>query len=413
MIDYQQALNKLRANVDTLPRKRVKIEEAAGYTLGQKISARADMPTFDRSAMDGYAVCHADLASATARKPVWLNLIGTIYAGDPARPPVRSETAVRIMTGAGVPQGADAVVIKENCRESGGRVAVQKPVGPGENIRRRGGEFKRGAEILSAGMKITPPVIGLLATDGHASVFVHRKPRITLVVTGNELIAPGKRLRQGQIYDANSVAVGAALHEMGLKASAILRLKDDKPALKDALARALGSADVVIALGGVSVGDRDFVKDIFEDLGVETIFWRVAIKPGKPTYFGRSRSKGRTKKTRKLVFGLPGNPVSALVTFHKFVKPALSQMMGTLDEKPIKLTATLQKKLRKNTSRLEWVRGVLSTRRGKFVVAPTTGQDSHMLGGLAHANCLIEFPRHKTSLGKNTIVEVELLNWKV
>ncbi len=411
MIDYQQALLKVLAHVQPLPRKRVKLEDAAGYALAQKISARDDLPLFDRSAMDGFAIRRADVGGATAKAPVKLTLIGTIYTGERNRPRVKPGTAVKIMTGAAVPDGADTVVKKEHCAESDSQVAVKKAVTMGENIRRRGGEFEKGTAILPLGVRITPPVVGLLATCGYARVFVYPKPKISLVVTGNELVPPGQRLRRGQIYDANSYALAAALLEFGIAASSIVWLKDDKSILKRGLARALRSSDMIIASGGVSVGDRDYVKDIFEELGVETVFWRVAVKPGKPTYFGIYRPAAGKKHSHKLVFGLPGNPVSVLVTFRQYVKPALRRLMGVPNDQRIFLPATLQQPLRKKTPRLEWVRGVLSVRRGKLVVVPTTGQESHMLGGLARANCLIEFPRRETSLDKNSTVNVELLNW--
>lgn len=411
MINYHQALDAIQTHLDPLQQKRVKLEDSPGYVLARRIVARYDLPLFDQSAMDGYAVRCADVSHATAKSPAHLTVAGTIFAGDDTRPRVKPGTAVKIMTGAGVPPGADAVVKREFCDESEGQVVVQKAVTTGTHIRRRGGEFKKGAEILPPGVRITPPVVGLLATCGCATVFVHRKPKISLVVTGNELVAPGQRLRRGQIYDANSYTLAAALQEMGVAASSVVRLQDEKSALKRGLGRALRSADVLIVSGGVSVGDRDYVKGIFEELGVRTVFWRAAVKPGKPTYFGTYRPAAGKKHSRKLVFGLPGNPVSVLVTFRQYVQPALLRLMGMRDEKRIFLPATLQKSLRKKTPRLEWVRGSFSVRRGTLFVTPTTGQESHMLGGLARANCLIEFPRRETFLEKGATVNVELLQW--
>jgi molybdopterin molybdotransferase len=312
------------------------------------------------------------------------------------------------------------VVMKEYCTEADGDVLIEKAAYPGQHIRRAGGEFPRGRQVLTAGTRVTPPVVGLLATCGCSTVAVYRKPKVAIIITGDELTAPGKKLRRGRTYDANSYSLTSALHDLGIRESRVLHAEDTMRSLRAALVRAIRSADVVIPVGGVSVGEHDLVKEVLEKLGVKTVFWRAAIKPGKPNYFGiyhtpsRGKSAGRPKSTtaKKLIFGLPGNSVSALVSYHQLVRPALLKIMGYECTGRSILHATLQVNCRKNDNRLEWVRGRLTTKGGTVLVRPTTGQDSHMIGGLAQANCLIRFPRGKSELRKGEQVAVEPLNWR-
>ena len=273
---------------------------------------------------------------------------------------------------------------------------------PGENIRRKGEEFRKGQTVIQKDTLITPPVIGLLANLGVASAWAYRKPKVTLISTGNELIAPGKPLKSGQIYDSNTYAMAAALKAISIEQVSILHAKDTHAATVKAFSKALADSDMIISLGGISVGAFDFVKDVAEGLGIETLFWRISIKPGKPVYFGR--------KSKKIIFGLPGNPVSALVTYHQLVQPALLKMMGHT-EATHELRAQLTHPLKKKAGRQEFVRGILTTRNGRYEVTPTIGQDSHMLGGLAAANCLIHFPSDSEKLEPGATVHLERLSW--
>jgi molybdopterin molybdotransferase len=312
--------------------------------------------------------------------------------------------AIKIFTGARIPPNADAVIMQEYARERNGPVRFLRSVGPGENIRRRGDEFRKNDTICRKGTLITPPVIGLLSGLGYKKVVVAGKPRIALIVTGSELRSPGSRVRLGEIFDANSPAIASALRTFGIGPVFFSRTRDNKTAIRTALSRAFKVADVVISVGGVSVGAYDFVKEILAELGVKTVFWRVAMKPGKPNYFGM--------KGKKLVFGIPGNPVSALVSFHLLVKPALMNIMGLHDAGPVIFSARLLSTLRKKPGRMEFVRGKLTPGKdGEMTVMPEKGQDSHMLGGLASANCLVHFPEQNTMLRSGAKVAVSLLHW--
>lgn len=417
MLTWDEARTTVLEHTPVLSRKRVRLEAAAGRILAEPLIARNDSPPFDLSAVDGFAAHPADVAEASEDKPARLRLIGTVSAGRTTTARLAPGTAVKILTGAPVPRGAGGIVMKEYCREEPGFVKVHGRVAAGENIRPRGGEFHKGDEILPAGVAVTPPVAGVLAAFGYARLFVYEQPVVTIVVTGDELLSASQPLKPGKIRDANSYALSAAVSALGVRPYRTLRLKDRPAVLKKHLADALKRSDVLLAAGGVSVGDRDYVRPLLNELGVREQFWRVAVKPGKPAYFGlfdrrrRIRRAGAAKKPPCLVFGLPGNPVSALVCFHQLVKPAMLKMMGMQPAAPRTCRARLVGERRKQPGRLEWVRGVLSWDGGNAVVRPTSGQDSHMLGGLARANCLIRFPQAADHLADGTEVIVEPLSW--
>ena len=342
--------------------------------------------------------------------PVLIRMISKerIYLCGPWRCPGSHSTetlsagsAVKIMTGAPVPNGVDAVVMKEFCETKNGHVLVKKATQAGENIRKKGEEIKTGQTVLQAGTPVTPSVIGLLATLGLADVSVFKKPRIGIIATGNELIAPGKTLENGQIYDSNSFALSAACQQLGLPQIAVAHASDDPENLSETLKQTLAQSDVLITLGGVSVGDYDYVKSSLEALGMETRFWKINIKPGKPVLFGKFQNK--------LVFGLPGNPVSALVTFHLLVRPALLKILGHTHTSPNTCQALLTQTLKQKPGRRTFVRGKVFTQNGQWFATPTQGQGSHMMLGLAEANCLIVFPEDKDTLLENKLAEVYFL----
>lgn len=414
MIAYDEALAAVlkhasrRTSVERIP-----LEEAVGRVLAEDAMARFDVPLFDQSAVDGFAVRSVEFVNASSDTPVALRVASTVRAGDSIQPRIRAGHAVKIMTGGRVPPDADAIVMKESCEELDAGVTVRAAVSTGNNIRYKGEEFRKGARVLVKGTRITPPVIGLLATFGHAAVRVYQKPRVTLLVTGSELIKPGDRLRPGKIYDSNSYALSAACTELGIECRRI-RLKDEASALRKAVSVALQSSDIVLTAGGVSVGEYDLLKDIFADLGVKEIFWGVAIKPGKPCYFGTWKKSCHSAKQKRpvLVFGLPGNPVAALLCFHQLVEPAIHQLMGQIPAVRITLPARIQGQHSKRGNRLEWLRGSVTRVNGSLSVVPVEGQGSHMLGGLAQANCLIAFPRDRQILDEGESVDVEVLNWR-
>jgi molybdopterin molybdotransferase len=292
-------------------------------------------------------------------------------------------------------------------------VRVLRAPGDRVNIRRRGEEFLKGQEILPEGVRISAAVVGLLAALGQASFMVHKKPTVAIITTGSELVKPGKALSPGMIYDSNSYALKAACDAVGIEDFLLLNCREDLNETRKVFQVALDFADLVISIGGLSAGDHDFVKQVYEELGVKTLIYKIAMKPGMPVYFGTSSH--RRKHKTQYVFGLPGNSVSSLVTFDQLVKPAIMKMMG-LEHTPYgspvtHLKAKLNRDLRKPRGRTEFVRAVVSHSEGELYAHPTSGQDSHMIGGLAMANGLIVIGQDEEHLPQGSLVDVELLNW--
>ena len=404
MIDYTRALALVVSRSKAMPVESVPITRAPGRVLAGDVVAAFPVPPFNSSAADGYGVRARDLAGASEAHPVTLRLDAAVQAGDPAPARLKPLRAIRIFTGAPLPPGVDAIVMQERVQTAAGSVTFFSPVHAGDSVRRRGAEFRKGRTVLTRGTLLTPPAIGLLATLGCRRVPVHCKPCVAIVVTGNELRSPGKALPGGAIYDSNSPALAAALEALGLTPVLTLRVRDSAPKIRNAFMRALGAADVVISAGGVSVGDHDLVRDVCRSIGIRRVFWRVAIKPGKPTFFGT--------KGKKLFFGVPGNPVSALLSFHLLVRPALLAMMGAASARALPLTARMEARVTKKAGRAEFVRAALhADGHGELFVRPVGGQDSHMLGGLAAADCLVHFPERATELKAGERVAVTLLRW--
>ncbi len=410
MIDLDDARSAVLDHAEPLPTTKATLESALGCVLGLPVCTTLDLPSFDNSAVDGFGVHVDDVAGASERSPIRLELTGTVRAGeDVSRVALPRGKAVKIMTGAVAPADVEAVIMREYCREEDARVHVQRSAKPGENIRRKGEEFQLGQQILDAGTRVTPAVVGLLATVGLTEVEVHRKPRVAVLVTGDELVKPGTPLKPGQIYESNSFALVAILREMGIADVQMLHLRDERQIITDGIRKTLNSSDVVITVGGVSVGDFDYVKQAMADLGVEQIFWKINMKPGKPNYVGVFRKESGSST---LVFGLPGNPVSAQVSFHHLVKPAILKMIGVTNIERQGLLAELATEIRHKVGRREFLRGVLETKQGHPVVRPVSGQGSHMQGGLAKANCLIDVPPDCPGFKKGEQVFVELLTWR-
>lgn len=413
MISFEEARSLILSTVQELPKTRVRLEKTLGSVLGEPVTATHDLPLFDNSAVDGYGVSLADVRGTHESAPITVRVAAEIRAGDDATESLPSGSAFKIMTGGVVPVGVDAVVMRENCIEEDGRVRILKEPSAGENIRRRGEEFLRGQEILPDGVRVTPAVMGLLASLGQASFMVHKKPTIAVITTGSELIKPGKPLSPGKIYDSNSIALKASCEALGIDDFLPLSCREDLNETRKVIGLGLDFADVTITVGGVSAGDYDFVKDVYEELGVKTLIYKIAMKPGKPVYFGTAIH--RRKHKTQFVFGLPGNPVSALVTFNQLVKPAILKMMGQENalygQSLSRLKAKLSRDLRKSSGRTELVRAVVSVSGGDLFAHPTAGQDSHMLGGLCTANGLIVFGQNEEHLSAGSIVDVELINW--
>ena len=407
MIPFSEALGEVLARVAALEREDVALGSALGRFLACDVKALSAMPRFDNSSVDGFGVRVSDLERASSEHPVRLPVAGTVPAGRLWSGSLPQRTALKLMTGAPVPPEVEAVVMREDVDEASGAAAFRGPVEHGQNIRRRGGEYGAGALLLREGTRLTPPAVAVLASQGMARVSVHGRPRVRLVVTGSELALQGG-LAAAQIYDSNGWGLEAAVRCLGIEDVRVATCRDDPGEVRSALAAAIEEGDVVITSGGVSVGDFDFVPSAFESLGGRRRFWRVAIKPGKPNYFGEwEGASGR----RTFLFGLPGNPVGALLSFERLVRPALLKLMGARELRPAALQARLTQAIHKAEGRLEFVRGILANTAEGAEVEPVAARESHMLVGLASANCLIAFPRDATRLEAGSLVDVELLVW--
>jgi molybdopterin molybdotransferase len=406
MISFEEARRIVLGHAKPLKVTRTPLTNLTKRFLAEPLIAPFDVPRFDNSAVDGYGVKIADLSHVTPEQPATLRVNGTIRAGDVPRGDVSRGTCVKLLTGAVVPSSVEAVVMKEFTTQDAEAVKIARPVVRGENIRRVGAEFRIGQEILAKGTRVTPPVLGLLASFGFDEFPVHDTPKIALIVTGNELVQTGEQLTEGKIYDSISPALNAACRQLGIGEVSVMHARDDENEIAQSIARAMTVADVVITVGGASVGDFDYVKPALQAVGATIHFSQVAMKPGKPNVFATMDGKS------KLIFGLPGNPVSALVSFHVLVKPALLTMMGASDVAPKMFRARLGVPIRKSGGRLEFVRATLNVNDHELVAVPVSGQESHMLGGLAMADCLIHFPIESESLTERDYVCVEMLSWE-
>jgi molybdopterin molybdotransferase len=364
-----EALALVLARARRLPLEDVPVAAAAGRVLGEDARAVIDLPPFDSSAMDGFAVRAADT-------PGPLTVVGHSAAGRPEHRAVGPREAVVISTGAVVPAGADAVVPVELTT---GEVDVAQ-VAVGENVRPRGGDARDGDVVVEAGRPLGPPQVSALAAAGIATVRCARRPRVAVLATGSELRTPGEPLALGEIYESNSVLIAAQLNQSGAEVTVLPAVVDDAAATRAALERAL-EHDVLITSGGVSVGPHDLVRATLAELGAREVFWRVAVKPGKPIAFA--------VRGEALVFGLPGNPVSSLVGFELFVRPALRALQGAREPGPEYLPGHLAHAVRRNAQRDELMRA----HRVGDQLLPLSGQDSHMIVRAAAANALVLVPR--------------------
>ena len=382
LLSIDEALERILARARPFEGEEVPLEAAAGRVLAEAALAAVDLPPFPSSAMDGYALRTADV-------PATLPVVERVAAGRPAMRALGRGEAAAIATGGVVPDGADAVVPVEYVVEHDNSVEVGAAVDVGANVRPRGGDVHAGEVVLPAGARLGPAQIGALAAAGVASVTCARRPRAAVLTTGTELRPPGERLSPGQIYESNGPMLEAQLRSAGAEVERLPPVEDDPAAHRHALEQAL-EADVVVTTGGVSVGPHDLVREIEADLGVEEVFWRVAVKPGKPISFG---VRGAT-----LVFGLPGNPVSSLVGFELFVRPALAALQGASDPGPQFEAGRLETPLRRNPARDELVRARRTTAVDGSRLEPVSGQESHMIVRAAAANALVLVPRGEGEL---------------
>jgi molybdopterin molybdotransferase len=382
LLSIEEAQQLVLERVRLLAAETLELGEAAGRVLARDAHGAVDLPPFDSSAMDGFALRAAD---APARLPV----VARIAAGRPAERPLSPGGAMAIATGGVVPAGADAVIRLEDVVETDNYVEIPRAVAEGENVRARGGDLRSGALVVAAGTRLGAAQLGALAAAGVAAVSVSLRPRATVLVTGTELRPPGESLPPGAVYDANGVILSASLASAGASVERLASVEDDPSAHREALGRAL-RADVVVTSGGVSVGPHDLVRSAGVELGVEEVFWGVAVKPGKPVAFGVC---GGT-----LVFGLPGNPVSALVGFELFVRPAVLALQGLSEPLPRLEPGSLLRAVRSSPARDQLLRARTRPGDGSVGVEPLEGQESHMIARAAAADALVLVPRGEGEL---------------
>jgi molybdopterin molybdotransferase len=373
----------------------VPIRAALGRVLRRDIVAPFDVPAHDNSAMDGYAARAQDLGSPENR----LTLVGKAYAGAAFSGVIGPGQTVRVMTGAVLPRGADAVIVQESAHLDGETVVLPSVDKPGQNVRRAGEDLAAGRPALLTGRRIGPPELGLLASLGLAEVPVYRRPRVAFFSTGDELASIGRTLGHGEIYDSNRYTLFGALTRLGLEVLDLGVVRDDRPALEQAFGEAATQADAILTTGGVSVGEADHVRDIMGRLG-EVRFWRIDIKPGRPMAFGRLGGAW--------LFGLPGNPVAALVSFYQILLDALHRLQG-LDPLPVhpSFPVPCESPIRKRPGRQEFPRGVLYQADGGWRVRLSGNQGSGVLRSMTDANCFICLPEDRGSVAPGDLVDVQ------
>ncbi len=380
-------------------RVRVPICDALGRVLAEDVISPVDVPSHRNSAMDGWALRGADLA---AEGETALEEIGSSFAGRPFAGSVRAGQCVRIMTGGVVPEGADTVVMQERARADGPRIAVAPGQQAGQHVRQAGEDLARGGIALARGRIVRPAELGLVASLGIGEVSVYRPLRVAFFSTGDELKSVGSTLGEGEIYDSNRYTLHGMLRRLGCDVLDLGVVRDDPALLEQAFREAAANADVVITSGGVSVGEADFVKGLLARMG-EVVFWKIAMKPGRPLAYGRL---GKAH-----FFGLPGNPVSVMVTFYQFVREALLTLMGAHPVVPVPtFPATCSVRLKKAPGRTEFQRGILTRAGdGEWQVRPTGEQGSGILKSMSEANCFIILGDHVGNVEPGTRVEVQLL----
>jgi molybdopterin molybdotransferase len=394
LLPIAEARARVLAATTPLDSESVYVGDAFGRVLAQVVLAAGDLPPFSASAMDGYAV----QAGPAGRQ---LAVIGESRAGSPSEVALQPDSAIRISTGAELPRGADAVIRQEDVGESDGRITTQATVGSRENVRPAGEVFHAGQAVLSAGTRLGAAELAVAVSAGARDLLVGGRPRVAVLSTGDELREPGEPLAEGEIHNSNAPMLVALAVQAGALSAGSRILPDDPTATETGLREALGAADVVVVSGGVSVGPHDHVKPALTRLGVVEDFWRVALQPGKPTWFG--------VRERTLVFGLPGNPVSAAVTFTLFVAPALFALQGAADPGPAEDRALLGVEVRRNPMREQAIRVRLHQDDETAVAVPNGPQDSHQITSLVGADALAMIPAGDGTLPAGTAVTLHPL----
>ena len=379
--------------------ERLHLRTALGRVLAQPIRSSINVPSHDNSAMDGYAVRFADLEPDAEST---LKVVGTSFAGRPFQDSVGRREAVRIMTGGVMPSECDTVIMQERVRVADGRLQVPGGQQQGANVRYAGADIKTDQVVFEPGQIMRPAELGMIASLGIAEVSVYRRLRVAFFSTGDELVPIGGSLAAGQIYDSNRYTIYAMLMRLGVDAIDMGVIRDDPAAIERAFIQAAQAADVVITTGGVSVGEADFVKQLLAKLG-DVLFWKIAMKPGRPLAYG--------KVGQAHFFGLPGNPVSAMVTFYEFVREALLVLMGVPQPRPLPiLKVVCTSPIRKAPGRTEFQRGILEQAdNGQWTVRVTGDQSSGILSSMSQADCFIVLPDDQGNTPAGATVDVQVL----
>ena len=396
-MDAGQALQRVLDEVYTLSEtETIPIRQALGRTVAKEVRSQINVPGHTNSAMDGYAIRGTDIPATGQRE---FSVVGTSWAGKPYPKSINTGQCVRIMTGGAMPENTDTVIMREHVQKNGENILIEATNKPGQNVRQAGEDIAIGETVVTKGKLITPAELGLIASVGIANVTVIKRLRVAFFSTGDELQPVGSELQKGQIYDSNRYTLYGMLVRLGVDIMDMGIIKDDRDAVKKAFSEAASRADVVITSGGVSVGEADFVKETLENIG-EVNFWKVAMKPGRPLAFGKIGSTW--------FFGLPGNPVSVMVTFYMFVQPALKKMMGLTHHEPLIIQAKCTTKLHKRPGRIEYQRGILTKADSPdcdHEVKKTGTQGSGILRSMSDANCFIILPMESVEVEPGDIVQ--------
>lgn len=380
--------------------------DALGLVLAENVVSHVDIPPFDNSAMDGYAVKYADIEGAHSGNPIPLKVVGEVPAGEPFLKTVASGTAVTIFTGAPVPDSVDTVVPVEFTEKGDGIIYVKEAVAKGSNIRPKGEDVRANEVLFKKWTRVTPEVIGVLASIGKAHIKVYKKPTVGILSTGSELIRIDEPYSLGKIRDSNTYLLGALSSELPVNIFNFGITKDDPEQLEKVLKEALGLVDILITTGGVSVGDYDLVKEILKKVGAERIFWKVAQKPGHPLAFYSLKEK--------VIFGLPGNPAAVQICFHEYVRPFILKSLGYLHYEPITLFVPLKNGYKKKPGRLNFIRVALSYSEGELIAIKAGAQGSGVLSTSARANAIALIPEEIKEISEKDLVEIhyfDSLSW--
>lgn len=393
LLPVADAIEKIGTAITPLEAERVSLTEAGHRVLARDLAALRTQPPFDASAMDGYALKAED----AARVPAELKVIGEAPAGRAFEGKVRSGEAVRIFTGGPLPEGADTIVIQEDTERSGDTLRILEAALPGKHIRRAGLDFREGETVLKKGALLGPAALSLAAAANHTALDVYRRPRVAFFATGDELVPPGETPGPSQIVASTGAGLAALIRRCGGVPLDLGIARDNRESLLEK-AEAAQEADMVVTLGGASVGEHDLVQDVLGEAGLDVAFWRIAMRPGKPLMFGALKDKP--------FLGLPGNPVSALVCAELFLSAALMRLQGRQAAHPRLLPARLAVPLKANDTRQDYIRAALEEEDGEWRAKPLSVQDSSMLSGLARAGCLIVRPPHAAAAETGALVNI-------